>query len=726
MAAASPAPRVSDGKRFRTMTALTFHKNPRRPSRPDAPRSRRCDTASPTAPGRPSTRDALDLCRPGVLTVRRAISFAVVTLALGCDTSDPPPFIPGTPVYSVPVNLPAAGPAIPGWDLVFQDEFDGSVLDPAKWAAVSGSASEQYGYNGLLDTQQVVAHAGQFAGASGVMEFKIDTTMQDGKPIYRAGHIESAFNDDTGPMGMFRFGRFEARLKLPPLGNAVAAFWLWGGSSETGWGILPSTYWEVDIIEHKHPFNFGTGVHNQDDLWCEKVPANLNPQVRRSRPPTNCRGATYVTPVPYASPASTPQEKATRVDLVNQWNTYAFEWDPDEIRFYLNGALIRTEKERKVRGAMRLVLGAMGGWVLCNDKQDGLDDAEFCCKHSDQCQDPYAYSGSYLADYVRVYVRSGESPSLEAWGSRHLYPGSASTDLDVDAQYHFENIWKGAQFTWTNPGGGLTLDRTSQARVNIKADPLSTPAVTAVDLAIRYPTGVVKHTTFPVYFHRPTDPVVPPDVEFVQWNPTFCAYVARVRNPRPDQEYQYSVDGGATWKDFGAFDMTRYSGLSGQTQAVTYALQPVEVISDVLDPFVASIPDGTFMARVKGQVTASSVDTSGTHNYVAPARMSAPVGAQQLNAQRCRYRLSVAPRPDITRYRWTLEDAAGHPLHSWESASPTMVESIADYLPKGGPVTVRVQAIQWQNVLVGNNLTCGYIDDPGVTKQLTCPKGGPL
>lgn len=142
----------------------------------------------------------------------------------------------------------------------------------------------------------------------GIIEGYYGGVAGQGKPLFiRAGRIESLITDNT----TFTFGKFEARIKMPPARNAeFPAWWLLGNFPDVGWTACQ----ELDIIEF-------TGKAASVSI------ANTEaPQTRWQ--------------APYPAFGGNPN-KATYGSLginpTTQFITYGVIKTPDAAEFYING-----------------------------------------------------------------------------------------------------------------------------------------------------------------------------------------------------------------------------------------------------------------------------------------------------------------------------------------------------------------------------------------------------
>ncbi|RTL47201.1 MAG: glycosyl hydrolase family protein [Burkholderiales bacterium] len=169
------------------------------------------------------------------------------------------------------------------WQLIWSDEFNGSI--GPNWVFETGAGG--WGNNELQYYRRENA------------------TIENGALVITArrenfgGASYTSARMKTQGLKTFRFGRIEARMKLPSFMGAWPAFWMLGAN-------LPQVGWpasgEIDIMEHVNAENrvYGT-VHWQD---------------------ANNQYASY---------------GGNTAATVTDWHVYAVEWDTSAIRWYVDG-----------------------------------------------------------------------------------------------------------------------------------------------------------------------------------------------------------------------------------------------------------------------------------------------------------------------------------------------------------------------------------------------------
>ena len=291
------------------------------------------------------------------------------------------------------------------WTLVWEDNFEGSELDTSKWNYDIG--------NGFYD------NSGNYISGWGNEELQFykedNVRVSDGKLIIK-GLKENA-SDDKGTyqytsgkihtQGKFsqKYGKFEARMALPKGQGYWPAFWMmpeedkYGGWAASG---------EIDIMENAGgtPHKIGGAIH-YGGQW-----------------PNN----TYTAKDYYF-----PEGKD-----VTDFNVYSVEWEPGEIRWYVNGQLYQTLNNWSSTGAgnptkfaypapfdqeFYIILNlAIGGWYGGNP--DGSTE----------------FPGEMIVDYVKVYELTGRDykepvePEFEA----EELPADAKHAVDGNYVYDTE------------------------------------------------------------------------------------------------------------------------------------------------------------------------------------------------------------------------------------------------------------------------------------------------
>jgi beta-glucanase (GH16 family) len=192
------------------------------------------------------------------------------------------------------------------WALVWNDEFDGadgSLPDPGKWTAVkngSGFGNHELEYytdrpsNVHVEKGNLVitARRENYTGLDGVSRAYTSARLET------AGHFQQ------------RYGRFEARIKVPKGQGIWPAFWLLGSDVKSvGWPACG----EIDIMEN---VGFEPG----------KVHGSLH-------------GPKYSGEDPLTGASTLPNHARFSDDF----HVFAVEWEPNVIRFYVDNILYETQ-----------------------------------------------------------------------------------------------------------------------------------------------------------------------------------------------------------------------------------------------------------------------------------------------------------------------------------------------------------------------------------------------
>ena len=228
----------------------------------------------------------------------------------GLPSPAPPPAPPPVnvniddPVLAVADNGPVA-PAGPR-SLVWQDEFDGDKLDPATWFFESGDGS-QYGIPGWgnAELQWYLPDSARLEGGRLVITARREASH---------GYAYTSARIHTRDRFAFRYGRIEARIRLPGGQGLWPAFWLL--PQEDTYGTWAASG-EIDIVEARNLGGTGGNTIVGGLYYGGPSPAQFN------------SGESY--------PVS--------ADVTTEFHVYALEWDESEIRWYVDDVLFAVRND---------------------------------------------------------------------------------------------------------------------------------------------------------------------------------------------------------------------------------------------------------------------------------------------------------------------------------------------------------------------------------------------
>ncbi|HEX4574229.1 MAG TPA: glycoside hydrolase family 16 protein [Gemmatimonadales bacterium] len=273
-------------------------------------------------------------------TARTAGAIALIAMSptLGCHADQQAPA--GNPLYPPPPPPP--------WRLVWQDEFNGTTLDPTKWVQETGGNG--WG-NGELEYYTNGGHNAHVANGYLVIEARAESL---GGRAYTSARLK------TQDLGAWQYGRIEARIKIPRGQGLWPAFWMLGNNiAQVGW----PTCGEIDIMENigKEPSIVHGTVHGPGY--------------------SGANGNSSAYPLTAGAFADT-------------FHVFAVEWEANQIRWYVDSALYKMLSPTDVSGTwvfdhpFFIILNvAVGGYW------PGNPDATT------------VFPQTMLVDYVRVYTR---------------------------------------------------------------------------------------------------------------------------------------------------------------------------------------------------------------------------------------------------------------------------------------------------------------------------------
>ena len=205
---------------------------------------------------------------------------------------------------------PAKTAAAPRWRLVWRDEFDGTVVDPAKWdfdigngfydyrrhAWIAGWGNEELQYYTrdpanvfVRDSVLHIRALKESLHGCGYTSARLKTRRRDGTPLFKQ-----------------RYGKFEFRARVPHGKGLWPALWLLPQDDHYGsWAASG----EIDVMEilGEHPDKVLSSIHF---------------------------GSGYPRRELVTHTLSLPDGGS-----VADWHVYAVEWEPGEMRWSLDGVV---------------------------------------------------------------------------------------------------------------------------------------------------------------------------------------------------------------------------------------------------------------------------------------------------------------------------------------------------------------------------------------------------
>lgn len=256
------------------------------------------------------------------------------------------------------LTFPVQKPAADGWVLVWSDEFDGAAgsgPDQTKWNFDIGGGG--WGNNELQSYTSRTQNA--FLDGDGNLVIRAIKENFTGTDRIARNYTSSRLL--TRGKFTIKFGRIEARLKVPFGQGIWPAFWMLGNDIDTaGW----PTCGEVDIME-----NIGR-----------------EPAIAHS----TLHGPGYSGASPLTGSFALPAGQR----YADDFHIFAVEWEADEIRFFMDGNLYHTRKPSDIPAGRKWVYDHPFFMILnvaVGGNWPGSPD------------DTTTFPQSMLVDYVRVY-----------------------------------------------------------------------------------------------------------------------------------------------------------------------------------------------------------------------------------------------------------------------------------------------------------------------------------
>lgn len=256
-----------------------------------------------------------------------------------------------------------------GYVLDFSTEFNDSELNTEYWLPqylphcttnIEGSSARYKIENGYLNLFITKDSPDYFGGQPGSSNPDNLLWIANGIQTWEKNHLHPGGSQqmEVEPYEGYatQYGYFEIRMKMPDtVGGGYAAWWLIGAQDDTD-GPDSVQNGEIDVLEtfFNSPGVFEPKVHAWDDPnldeWASRVELEGDPS-----------------------------------DYINEFHTYAMDWRPEGITFYVDGKEVaQTTESPQYRMCMLLTM-------YINSDFSGWDGPE------------NDYPIEWLIDYVRVY-----------------------------------------------------------------------------------------------------------------------------------------------------------------------------------------------------------------------------------------------------------------------------------------------------------------------------------
>ena len=204
----------------------------------------------------------------------------------------------------------AAASAQTAWTLAWSDEFNGpagSAVDGTKWVLEVGNGSNGWGNH----ERQYYTNTTKNASMDGAGNLVITAYREMLGNRYRCWYGVCQYTSARlKTQGRFEqaYGRFEARLRVPYGQGIWPAFWMLGNNIQSkGWPACG----EIDIMEHigREPSNVYGTIHGPGYSGAAGIGA-----------PYTLAGGRFT----------------------DDFHVFAVEWEPNRIRWYVDGQLYQT------------------------------------------------------------------------------------------------------------------------------------------------------------------------------------------------------------------------------------------------------------------------------------------------------------------------------------------------------------------------------------------------
>lgn len=301
---------------------------------------------------------------------------------------------------------------IPGYRLIWNDEFEGATVDTSKWdvnvgvnawyqRASDGQFVEPHWFNdefepwlqaGTINGERQYYTPNNVSVTGGVLEIKADhETVTDPVGLYTPGYHEYTSGKlNTADEFQFTFGIVKWRAQLPAGQGMWPALWMLNAPDPWYWDD------EIDIMEG----------------WGSR--------------PTQTSSAHHFKVGPNNSNQYNSATLDTGVNLQTSFHEYGLEWTSTSITTWWDDQLVFTDAQAIPQGSMFLIMNAAVGGLF-----DGVP------------ADNSIFPSYFLIDWVRVW-QPASNPSDLASGGFEEYQGAQWANWNTRDDGNLASVTSGA------------------------------------------------------------------------------------------------------------------------------------------------------------------------------------------------------------------------------------------------------------------------------------------
>jgi len=247
-------------------------------------------------------------------------------------------------------NLPLSDQANAGrWQLDrrFTDDFNGSALDPERWHVNNATGTDSLGRKPALFTPENASVRGGYLNIVFRKQSLPEKYVRLGYKDYSSAMVRTIERGD--------YGYYEARAR--PMNSAgSSAFWL-------AWTGLADNATEIDVFE--------IGGKTKDGKFDRMYNMNAHVWATPTSTAHLAEGSTWISPW----------------RLAEDFHVYGLDWQPDTLRWYVDGVLVREAKNSHWFFPMQIVFDSEAMW----DWFGVVNDADL--------------PSTFSIDYIKVWRR---------------------------------------------------------------------------------------------------------------------------------------------------------------------------------------------------------------------------------------------------------------------------------------------------------------------------------